>query len=106
MCDADELVSHGFKPAILSRGYFKKDKRVSFIAVSDGKIPLVPPEISGDEPFMMAESVPGAVVMAGKNRIGPRISPWKNFRLISSSLTTVSSTGRSKGISKLYVSAP
>ena len=67
---AREFVSLGFKPAILSRGYFKQDKRASFIAVSDGKTTLVPPEISGDEPFLIAESVPGAIVMAGKNRVG------------------------------------
>jgi len=55
---------------VLSRGYFRKDKKHSFMAVSDGRNILVPPELSGDEPCLIAESVPGAVVMAGKNRIG------------------------------------
>jgi tetraacyldisaccharide 4'-kinase len=40
------------------------------MAVSDGRNLLVPPELSGDEPCLIAESVPGAVVMAGKNRLG------------------------------------
>jgi len=67
---ARELTASGFTPAVLSRGYFKKDKRRSFVAVSDGKKTLVPPEVSGDEPYLIAENAPGAVVMAGKNRLG------------------------------------
>ena len=64
-----EIFACGLKPCILSRGYFRKDKKHSFIAVSDGKRILVPPEMSGDEPNLIAQSVPGAVVMAGRNRL-------------------------------------
>lgn len=66
---ASEIVEAGFKPAVLSRGYFRKDKKESFVAVSDGRRTLVPPALSGDEPFLIAESVPGAVVMSGRDRL-------------------------------------
>ena len=76
---ARELVGLGLKPAVLSRGYFRKDKRKSFMAVSDGKTTLALPELAGDEPFLVADSVPGAVVMAGKNRLGAAAYALEKF---------------------------
>lgn len=66
---AREIAAAGLKPAVLSRGYFRKDKKESFVAVSDGRRTLVPPALSGDEPFLIAQSVPGAVVMSGRDRV-------------------------------------
>lgn len=74
-----ELLARGRKVAILSRGYRKKElpfwqrmfqeqidpPRV----VSDGKHVLLDSEMGGDEPYMLASNLPGAVVLVDKNRV-------------------------------------
>ncbi|MCX5782105.1 MAG: tetraacyldisaccharide 4'-kinase [Elusimicrobia bacterium] len=60
------LISLGLKPCILTRGYKKKENKI--VLVSDGKNMLVPAEISGDEPYLISESVPGAIVVSGSDR--------------------------------------
>ncbi len=62
------LQSHGFKPAILSRGYGSKNTK-SVNIVSDGKNILVDSKTAGDEPFLMAQSLNSIPIIIGPQRI-------------------------------------
>ena len=62
------LVKHGFKPALVSRGYKGKWERSGGI-LSDGENILAQWEDSGDEPFMVAQNIPQAGIFIGKNRL-------------------------------------
>jgi tetraacyldisaccharide 4'-kinase len=64
---ADMLLSRGHKPAVLSRGYMG-GLSGGCAVVSDGKKLLTGAAEGGDEPVMLAESLPGAVVISGKDR--------------------------------------
>lgn len=65
---ADGLRNAGWRVAILSRGY-RGNLRGRSAAVSDldGTI-LISPEQSGDEPALLARSLPGIPVVVGKDR--------------------------------------
>ncbi|HEY9684395.1 MAG TPA: tetraacyldisaccharide 4'-kinase [Oculatellaceae cyanobacterium] len=65
---ARKLVMAGFRPAVLSRGYKRKSKD-DYVVVSDGSTILASCEDSGDEPFLIASSVKGAVVIVGASRV-------------------------------------
>lgn len=62
------LQSHGFKPAILSRGYGGSGTK-SVNIVSDGKNILLDSKTAGDEPFLMAQSLKGIPIIIGPQRI-------------------------------------
>ena len=65
---AQMLRTHGFRPAILSRGYGGKNaKQVSII--SDGKNILLDSKTAGDEPFLMAQSLKNIPIIVGPKRI-------------------------------------
>jgi tetraacyldisaccharide 4'-kinase len=64
---ATRLVAAGFRPAVLSRGYKRKSKD-EYVVVSDGATILASCEDAGDEPFLIASSVKGAVVIVGASR--------------------------------------
>lgn len=80
---AKELMKKGKKVAILSRGYKSKEEKVhpKFFpfrskseirpprVVSDGNTVLLNSEEAGDEPFMLAHNLPGAVVLTDKDRV-------------------------------------
>ncbi len=80
---AKELIARGKKVAILSRGYKSKqdpvDKKwLSFFekktftppkVVSDGTQVLLNSESAGDEPYMLANNLPGVVVLTDKDRV-------------------------------------
>lgn len=76
---ARELLKAGRKPAILSRGYRKKEapllerlfseKIEPPRVVSDGKRLLLDSEMGGDEPYMLANNLPGVVVLVDRNRV-------------------------------------
>jgi tetraacyldisaccharide 4'-kinase len=76
---ARELQQSGRKVAILSRGYRKRElpwyQRVFNEQieppriVSDGKRLLLDSEMGGDEPYMLANNLPGVVVLVDKNRV-------------------------------------
>jgi len=58
------LQQNGFRPAIISRGYGGATKeRVN--VVSDGNRPLLEAAYVGDEPRMLAESLPDVLVLTG-----------------------------------------
>jgi tetraacyldisaccharide 4'-kinase len=80
---ARTLHERGRKVAILSRGYkSKKEPLAKKIwrklshgeeippkIVSDGKTVLLDSDVAGDEPFMLAQNLPGVVVLCDKNRV-------------------------------------
>ncbi|MFA6284005.1 MAG: tetraacyldisaccharide 4'-kinase [Desulfurivibrionaceae bacterium] len=61
------LLDKGLHPAIVSRGYGGKASCPVNI-VSDGVRTLLPPDMAGDEPFMLAEALPGVPVLTGPER--------------------------------------
>ncbi len=64
---AQRLLAKGQRVAILSRGY-KRTSRVSHLLVSDGSRIVAGPSESGDEPFLMAQRCPQAIVAVGADR--------------------------------------
>jgi tetraacyldisaccharide 4'-kinase len=62
------LQSHGFKPAILSRGYGGSSTK-SVNIVADGKNILLDSKTAGDEPFLMAQSLRSIPIIVGPQRI-------------------------------------
>ncbi len=64
------LVEHGFKPAVVSRGYGGTSKELVNI-VSNGKQIGLSAELIGDEPRLLAETLPGVPVLTGRFRKFP-----------------------------------
>ena len=62
------LLAKGQRVAILSRGY-KRTSTVPYLLVSDGSRTLASPSEAGDEPFLMAQRCPRAVVAVGADRV-------------------------------------
>ena len=65
---AQMLQFHGFKPAILSRGYGGSSVK-SVDIVSDGKNILLDSRTAGDEPFLIAQSLRSIPIIVGPQRI-------------------------------------
>ena len=63
---ANILLSKGFIPGIVSRGY--KRKSAGLIVVSDGKNISVTAEASGDEPMQVAKKFPRAIVVVAEDK--------------------------------------
>ncbi len=61
------LLDSGKKPAVLSRGYMRRGKQPLAVVSGGGKI-LLGFDESGDEPWMLARMLPGAAVLAGRDR--------------------------------------
>jgi tetraacyldisaccharide 4'-kinase len=80
---ARALHERGRKVAILSRGYKSKNEPRWKVwmrwlthqqepppkIVSNGKVVMLNSEMAGDEPFMLAENLPGVVVLVDKDRV-------------------------------------
>jgi tetraacyldisaccharide 4'-kinase len=67
---AEILQKIGYVPAIISRGYGgQANRRVN--TVSDGTTLLLDARQAGDEPRLLAESLPGIPVVTGRHRIYP-----------------------------------
>lgn len=75
---AQLLLKNNIRPAIISRGYGGKAKNEVNI-VSDGKSLLLDSTEAGDEPRLIAETVPQAVVLTGKKRKHPCSYATKHF---------------------------
>ncbi len=77
---AGAAVRNGRRPAIVSRGY-KGTNRAPFLVVGDGSSthPLVSPEVSGDEPWLMAWKLPGIPVLVGRKRVHPATAAAEQF---------------------------
>lgn len=90
---AKTLQQNGRKVGIISRGYKSKNdsfakKIVRFITngeetppriVSDGKNVLLGSKLAGDEPYMLANNLPGVVVICDKNRVKAGYFAIKDF---------------------------
>ena len=63
----DWLLTQGKRVAILSRGY-RRTSTAQYLMVSDGERLLVGASEAGDEPFMMAQRCPKAIVAVGADR--------------------------------------
>ena len=68
----------GKRVAVLSRGYRRKGS--GLIWVSDGKKILVSSEIGGDEPVLIAQSVPEAAVLVCKDRYRAGMEALQKFK--------------------------
>jgi len=64
------LQKHGYRPAIISRGYGGKAKGQINIVSNFDEV-FLNPEQAGDEPFMLATSLQGVPVVTGKSRVHP-----------------------------------
>ena len=62
------LASEGWTPAVVTRGYGGRAGKGPLL-VSSGDGERVGPEICGDEPVLLARSLPGALVLAGSDRV-------------------------------------
>jgi tetraacyldisaccharide 4'-kinase len=62
------LIAAGEQPAILSRGYRRREPTEGALVVSDGAHVRADLRRAGDEPLMLARTVPGAVVVVGADR--------------------------------------
>jgi tetraacyldisaccharide 4'-kinase len=62
------LQERGERPAILSRGYGRRAAADGVVVVSDGHRVLEPTRRSGDEPQMLAQSLPGVPVLVARER--------------------------------------
>ena len=65
---AQWLSDAGERPAILSRGYARRDPVDGVVVVSDGSTIQSAVEQSGDEPLMLARQVPRAIVCVSPER--------------------------------------
>lgn len=63
---AKELIERGLRVSILSRGYKRKSK--GLVPVSDGNQILSEIEEAGDEPYLIARSLPKAIVTVCEDR--------------------------------------
>lgn len=65
---AQWLLAKGQRVAILSRGY-KRTSTASYLLVSTGSQLLAGPSEAGDEPFLIAQRCPRAIVAVGADRV-------------------------------------
>jgi tetraacyldisaccharide 4'-kinase len=72
---AQFLLERGLRPAILTRGFGRKSKEPLLIKNACNVNSLE----AGDEPLLIAKSVPGAAVIVGKNRYAAAMHFQKDF---------------------------
>jgi tetraacyldisaccharide 4'-kinase len=77
---AKHFAGEGRRVAILSRGYGRKYKESSLVWVSDGKKILASAEEGGDEPVLIARSVPEAAVVVCKDRHRAGLEAMERFK--------------------------
>jgi tetraacyldisaccharide 4'-kinase len=63
---AERFRDAGYRPVVLSRGY--KRKSAGIIVVSTGNGPIVPWDVAGDEPYLIAKRARGVAVIVGADR--------------------------------------
>ncbi len=77
---AQHFAAEGKRVAVLSRGYGRKLKKSPLLWVSDGQKILAGPEDGGDEPVLIAQSVPTAAVLVCKDRFKAGMEALKKFK--------------------------
>jgi tetraacyldisaccharide 4'-kinase len=63
---AERFQNEGFRPIVLSRGYKRSSKGILVVSRGDG--PITTWKESGDEPFLIAQRLPGVAVVVGADR--------------------------------------
>jgi tetraacyldisaccharide 4'-kinase len=76
---AQRLIEQGLKVGILSRGYARRE-RSNLVIVSNGERIMAAVHQSGDEPLVMAEQVPKAVVISSSNRYEAGLRAVADYR--------------------------
>lgn len=77
---ARELQQFGLRVAVISRGYKRAEPNRPMVLVADYAGLRASVAQAGDEPFLIAQSVPGIVVAAGKNRSAIARHLVKNYQ--------------------------
>jgi tetraacyldisaccharide 4'-kinase len=72
------LQQEGMHVGVLSRGYGGRVQS-GITVVSDGRRCLVPPEVAGDEPVLLAEHLAGLPVIVGKDRYAAGLVAVERF---------------------------
>jgi tetraacyldisaccharide 4'-kinase len=62
------LLAAGARPVVLSRGYARRDPVDGVLVVSDGNLVFEPVQRSGDEPQLLARTLPGVPVLVSADR--------------------------------------
>ena len=65
---AELLREEGYAPAVISRGYKRRDTTQDVAIVSDGSAVLATVDVSGDEPQLLARRLDGVPVVVGADR--------------------------------------
>lgn len=78
---AKYFIEKGEKTAIISRGYGGKLSNKNINIISDGDEIFLNAEMSGDEPFWLAQNIKGAIVLTSKNRIEAAELAIKHFKV-------------------------
>lgn len=76
---AGRLSERGLRVVVISRGY-KAGCRNGVAVVSDGRRILLDPIMAGDEPYLIAMSLPGIPVIIGKDRFKACLLARRQFR--------------------------
>jgi tetraacyldisaccharide 4'-kinase len=76
---AERFIAKGKRVAVLSRGYGSSAAGEVRI-VADGRNVLLSPEEAGDEPYLLASSVPGLVVIIGADRYRAGLLAVERFK--------------------------
>lgn len=71
------LLERGIRIAVVSRGYRRKGRGITI--VSDGSGSRAPVAQSGDELALIADRLPGAVVIASRRRYDGALRAWKEY---------------------------
>ena len=72
-------MADGERPAILSRGYARRQRIDGVVVVSDGHQVLEQPLRAGDEPFMLATALPGVPVLVCEDRYVAGVLAHRRF---------------------------
>jgi len=70
----------GRRPVVLSRGYKRKGEKTDVVIVSDGVKLLAAPAEAGDEPFLLARSLPGVPVVVSSDRFAGGCAAIERFK--------------------------
>ena len=73
------LLDRGERPAILSRGYARREVQDGVVVVSDGTSVLERVERAGDEPFMLAQALPEVPVLVCDDRYLAGQLAWRKL---------------------------
>lgn len=72
------LLARGCRVVVLSRGYGGLLEGTCLV-VSDGTTVMVKPELCGDEPFLLASTIPGLMVVTGTDRFAAGLLAMEQF---------------------------